>query len=218
MKNFLRCSASILLIFASCEKENRTEPTQVQTPSPANTIYYDSIYTRLNTGNYWVYELHRIDSGITDMFLSTDTCYVSGDSMINGNSYKVVINFIPHNLPNTTCLRDSSGFLIDANGTIYYKENLTNDTLSIFNWPSLFNSYSLIYHASGPVVVPSGTFNDVVTIRTDIDLLPPSDTTNNPIHGFIHFARGVGKLQDCYQYQSTPWTQYVRKLSAYHVL
>src|SRR5204862_5970033 len=125
-------------------------------------------YTQLNTGNYCVYELHRIDSGTTDLILSIDTCFDLGDSMINGNTYKVVVNFTPFSIPNTTCLRDSSGYLVNEGGIVYYKENLTNDTLSIINYPTIYDSYNIIYHSTDPVIVPAGTFSDVITVRNDV--------------------------------------------------
>lgn len=97
-------------LIVSCKDKNQPTPQ------------YDN-YTPLKTGNYWIYQVFDVDEqGYGPPLNEYDSCYISKDSVINGNTY-YYLTISPVNLLDNTYnkwLRDSLHYLVDHNGNIYF--------------------------------------------------------------------------------------------------
>jgi hypothetical protein len=108
---------AIACLIASCKDKH--------TPVPV----YDH-YIPLHVGNYWVYQIFDVDEqGYGPPLNEYDSCYISKDTVINGNTY-YYLTISPANLPDDTYnkwLRDSLHYLVDHEGNIYFSsEDFTN--------------------------------------------------------------------------------------------
>jgi hypothetical protein len=113
------------MVLCSCKKE---KPESEQTPD--NTT---PDYVLPNTvGSYWVYEKYNVDSLGNENYLSVDTLFITGDTIINGYTY-TAFNSVFNTLPHPDHLRDSSGYIIDELGIIYYSYVNLGDTLFSFD-------------------------------------------------------------------------------------
>lgn len=104
---FLFAAAATLL--ASCHKDNAPQPEQFPT------------YLPLATGNSWVYQRYTV-SWATGQATPTnvlDSCFISKDTLIRGNTYYKLVR--PHyidapNFKDILYLRDSLHYLVDWHG------------------------------------------------------------------------------------------------------
>lgn len=124
-KIYLAALLPAMISFSSCKKDN--DETAAPVPVSENIDY-----TPYATGNYWVYERYRIDTnGIETPLGIYDSCYVSGDTIVNGNQYFILVK--PDYLSGDNeeyLLRDSLDYLIDLAGEIQFS---STDFTSVFN-------------------------------------------------------------------------------------
>lgn len=147
--------------FSSCTKD-------VVNPSPApataSTLPY---HFPLTTGSYWIYQDMRLDSNMN--FISwggIDSVFVSGDSIIGTDTFKVIkivqdinfTNYIDPTIP--PLLRDSAGYLVQPSGSFLEHDNFT-DTLYYQIAPGYMNQYAFMRHPDSLVTVPAGTFQTI---------------------------------------------------------
>lgn len=149
---FLPVFAMFLL---SCTKKEASVPATNPTTPPAPT-YSVSDYSKLNTGNYWVYEVVSIDTLNNATLSGMDSCYIKGDSVINGTSYAITVNMPP--ALGIQLLRDSSSFIVNQQGTVLF-------TLTDFNTPlftliiaKLDEVQYTVPSQQSTVIVPMGTY------------------------------------------------------------
>ncbi len=198
MKIILSCAILLALIATSCKKEskqpvtNNNQPANYSTPS---TI-----------GSYWVYRNYEVDSmGNVTMSNVTDTMFVTGDSIVNGYTYTVYKGAL---IPNADCrlLRDSSGFVVNENGYIYFSNNNLGSIFDTWNEPIYpgpngpINLITQIYIEPllQSVSVPAGNF--MAYVRKDVS----EDAAGGPVNvcgdlEYIqktHYVEGVGVVRE----------------------
>ena len=163
MKNIIFFTKLISLIAISCKKKsiqppnNDSQPLNYTTPS--------------TVGSYWVYRNYEVDSmGNVTMSNVTDTMFVTGDSIVNGYTYTVYEGAL---IPNTShrLLRDSSGYVVDDKGYIYFSNNSLGSIFDTWNEP--------IYPG------PNGTIN----LKTNIYIEPLSESVTVPAGNFMAYVR-----------------------------
>lgn len=178
-------------------------------------------YLPMKTGNYWVYRHYQIDTlGNVTETQRTDSVIISGDSMINDKRYFVFKGtHYPYN-PNwglIDVLRDSIGYIVNANGIIKFsKDNFTDILASKTEIVGGDTIYTLNYQMENPdsiVTLPAGEFsvlNYKGTVRTPMKLkgIP------NPRYMNTFYADGVGCVVETYFYLNHP-TIYEKRLIWY---
>ena len=150
------------LAFTACRNDDDNSANC--TPDPVNLSAFH--YLPSETGNWWVYETIQIDSNgvVTSTNFGLDTITVTGDSIVNGNTYKVFQGSWL-NSPVTWLYRDSLGFLVNEKGEVHLSANNFTDTLATIEYPSILRAAFKMENVSGKVSVPFGDF-DVVDYRS----------------------------------------------------
>lgn len=162
-------------------------------------------YIPLTIGSYWVYQEYNVDSnGVETEQNRKDSITVIGDTLINGlnygmlNEYKInltgIINF------DTVYVRDSSGYMVYKDGTIFFSSINFTDTLNQgIQYQGNVDSSEVLYSYSymmempdDPITIPIGTFevlNYKGTIISNDNLPFP-----NPRYIDTYYADGVGRV------------------------
>lgn len=158
MKQVLLVCASAMLLFSCTKKEASVQETNPSNP-PAPT-YTISDYTKLTPGNYWIYQEVSIDTlnNITAL-PGFDSCYIKGDTVINGNPYAIMVNLPPAVSNNETYLRDSASFLVNNHGGLLFT---CADFNTVIYKDSVPGVYTLSYSVSSTpstVLTPMGTYS-----------------------------------------------------------
>ncbi len=184
-------------------------------PTPATE------YMPLAVGNYWIYQWYKIDTlGNETLYGNTlDSIYVSGDTMINGNTY-AILRGREFNSDIQYFYRDSSGYMVSAKSkiplftTTSTTERLGIDTLFIGTDPFLMNDKNM-QPPTPSVTVPAGTFADclsTITYMTAFEADYPHGVRTFP----YQYAKGVGRLLHKVAFYSTA-DYYESRLVRYHV-
>lgn len=187
MKTSLLAVTCTVLFLASCTKTKSTDPTPLPDPD----------YMALSVGNYWIFEGYMQDSsGVLQPTGDTDSAYISGDTVINGNTY-----FIRHDKPiiisqqeQVVYLRDSSGYMVDPLGNILMSETNFTDTLFFDDRnPTLYHGYAMMTGNDSLVSVPAGDIHSVTMRLTVI----PADTAMHLPTRYVYWVYGenVGKIK-----------------------
>lgn len=209
MKNLLILCIAIVA-FSSCRKKDDdcncpTNNPTTTAATPANN------YLKLQAGNYWVYDDYTIDTNAVETFTGTDSAYVSGDTVYNGNTYHMLFD-----LYGTTWLRDSSGFIVDTAGKVYF-------TNVVFNLPVAFNYYggSIGYSEqmtlSTPVqvTVPAGTYS-AYDWQLTAHFTDPNYQWGHTRYAHSYFSEGTGKVKQIFFFYSQS-SHVERRLNHFHV-
>lgn len=137
----------IIFILQSC-KDKDCEPIATQ----------PSIKLVSTAGSYWLYDWYSIDTLGNEKFLRTDSTYIAGDTIINGNNYLIKKgNGFNNNRVNY--LRDSIGFVVNVEGDILWNKNsigiirTTNESEINLEWS--------MTSLSSNIMVPAGTFSTI---------------------------------------------------------
>jgi len=187
MKTSLLSLLCAILFLASCTKTKSTDPIPLPDPD----------YMALSVGNYWIYEGYRQDYlGVFQPTGDTDSAYISGDTVINGNTY-----YIRHERPiiisqqqQVAYIRDSVGYLVDHLGNILMSEtNFTNTLYVDTTAPFLYYGYAMMTGNDSIVSVPAGDFPSVTMRLTVI----PTDTVMHFPTRYVYWVYGenVGKTK-----------------------
>jgi hypothetical protein len=194
----------ILVLFVSCKKEETTTP--IENPQ----VLFS--YLPMKVGNYWVYRHYNIDTigNIIETAETpiTDSVVITGTTIINGNRYFV---FEGTNYPITPgwgvidLLRDSSGYIVNAQGIIKFSKDNFTDTLA-FNTTIINNDtiYRLSYKMEDPdtiVTVPAGNFS-VLNYRGTVQTKMNIPGIPNPRYINTFYADNVGCILDTYFFLS----------------
>lgn len=161
----------------------------------------------LAVGNYWVYEVFNVDSD--DVATPTgqfDTCRIISNQAIDG---KIYFNFqhypIYQNYPSVVQLRDSSGFLVDPSGTVYYAEADYETVFSTStNTNPAFTTSTKMDWKDQTHTVPFGTFNQTGTMLMTANITEPGYQWPTTRYGYTVFAKDVGIIKRRYFFFSTP--------------
>lgn len=214
----LIAAAACVCILSSCKKDKQEETTP-----PANNGGNTSAKYALpiTTGSWWVYEEVKLDSNFN--YVSTygvDSVYVSGDTVVNGITFKLfksvtlsgntLLDYQYHN----KLVRDSAGYLGDANGWFMLHDNFT-DTLKVdsFN-ASIYTAYYKMAHKDSIVSTPAGSF-PTVDLKGDVYAVPGYPWAI-PRHNHRLFAHNVGEVKNITYFFSQP--DYIeRRLVSYYI-
>lgn len=196
MKNALYLSSLMLLCFCACKKEKDAEPTPAAVTPTSTTNYYP-----LTVGSYWIYERFQMDTNGIETVVSVDSSYISGDTIINGDTFTVFVGtFIDP--AGIYCRRDSAGYILDQYGVIQFSSTNYTDTLRVGSTPGY---YTFFYKMISPVNIstPAGTFLASDFLAT-INITQPGylwDTTRY-IHNY--YSDGIGLIRETAFFLSNP--------------
>jgi hypothetical protein len=190
MKRIMIIGGLFLVFFASCNKDN----------NPNDKPEADSVldYMPLAIGNYWVYETFSCDSGgVNCVSQSVDTTQVTGDTVMNGNTYfKLEGSF--ELFPDQVFLRDSGDYLVNQQGIILFT---CSDSLHRFNEheiigqdnDTLFYWYTKLFLPASPVLVGSGSY-DCLDFRTLLFRKQDNFQTAHQTHHY--YAKNIGLIKE----------------------
>lgn len=177
MKLIQKIVFTVLLsaFFIACEKDD-SEP--INSNSSVNSDV--DKFTKLDVGNYWIYERHTIDrNGLETALGIYDSSFVEKDTLINGFQYAKLQ--MPTQLIRsgyeTWFLRDSLNYLVDERGRICLSLNNFNTILYEFHetfspTDTVFSLYRRMQYKDSLVTVPAGVFNTISMVE-DIDYKGP---------------------------------------------
>ena len=199
MKNSTLFFLSLFIILFSCKNDDDTIGTGGETPVLN--------YIPLSIGSYWVYGWEKIDTlGNISPLTQRDSVYVSGDTIINGNTYFVVEGDFFGSPVNKEYQRDSSGYLVNEKGNILFNPNNTTDllwvdTIFVGSDPLVIIEYKM-EGTETEIDVPAGVFNcfnyqgTVISQEDDY----PWGVRNT---GY-YYADGIGKVQSRLFFYNSP--------------
>lgn len=195
MKSRFLSYAIMLLAFMACNKTDDTNP--IIEKDPPN-------YFPMTTGSYWVYNTYDIDSlGNEELKGENDTIIITGDTIINGNTYKRFYGKIYYwGSPDESYYRDSSGYIVKVNGNIIFSNSNFSDTLysdyiphdTSANW----HFYTQMEPCNEEIILPAGVFDSVLNYVFHIDYLELDEPRTDELYDL--YAPNVGKIIDQYSY------------------
>jgi hypothetical protein len=182
------CLALAAIFTVSCTK---TAEYNVPAPKPD--------YFQLKTGNYWIYEGYRVDSnGVATATGDIDSAFIQKDTLIRGYTfYKLYENpYVLGYLQVPFFFRDSSGYLVDLNGSILASDCNFSDTLMIDTTnPNLYTGYLTMTGRDSLVKISDGKELPSITARKQI-VPAPAFTGQVPVRYLYDvYAKGVGKIK-----------------------
>ncbi|MDQ3048848.1 MAG: hypothetical protein M3R27_14955 [Bacteroidota bacterium] len=209
MKKTFLAFFCVLFVFHSCKKKN--DPDDCPTPAVSPIT---SSGMPMSVGSYWVYESTTVDTnGVNSpMSGSNDSCYFSGDTIINGNLFFI---YISNYGAWETYRRDSLGYIVDQKGDIHYSATNFTDTLHTESVPGFFYISYLMADPGAPVNVPAGSFACKDFLGTAI-LYPSTYPWDNPRYLHNYYSPGIGLVKDVRFYYSNPSSE-ERRLLRYHI-
>lgn len=117
-------------------------------------------FSNLATGNYWVYQGYRVDSADNVVeTLSVDSFFVSGDSVVNGQTYWKVHRTVI--TPNWTYLwRDSAGYLVTEDHEVMFCADPLDELIyTDVQGPVGVQLDYTVYSTPETITVAAGTFS-----------------------------------------------------------
>ncbi len=211
--NKLIAFAIVAIFLFGCGKDDETNDDINQTTDN---------YFPLTTGSYWVYATYKIDSnGVETTMNQVDTVKITGDSLINGKTYKV---FFKVSNKTFVLVRDSSGTIVNQNGLTTLPSALNNSVLFVDTF-DLGGNILYIGNISnqsnlGNITVPAGTFQSrSIKSQYDLNYYDQNNLLIDTaiITDYTYYGKNVGKIQNSYSFYSIPKIKYVEKLIAYHI-
>ncbi len=225
MKNVMSALTSLLIIFtiSSCTKE-KEDP--IITPS-TNHSFVNSLtsdYLPDNDSSYWIYEVTRSDSmGLNTTLMGYDTMLVTNVNL-NGSNYKFYkFEYYLYSNPgryDSWYMKDTLGSFINENGKTMLDINAMNsvvrkDTIV----QCYYYQYKMLPHFQ-TVVVPSGTYTDVVNYQVTFQFSPCQPPNGMPAKRVWDrlFAKNVGLIYESYGLTGDVYLSlYERKLVSYNL-
>lgn len=205
---FSALAVSMLLFSYSCKDKDKAVLPES----------YDN-YSQLKTGNYWIYNIYDVDSlgnGMaTDKY---DSAYISGDTVIRGNTYYIKIDHYPGY--RSELLRDSLHYLVNEQGTISFS---SRDFQSLFYPDHLISGGDTIARKTQKMTdrdavftVPAGTFA-TSDFQTIYDMYP--DYRLAGTHRVIHkrHAKNIGVISETIPFWINNPQIEEKRLVRYHV-
>jgi len=206
--NYFQFIFFLLVIFnASCKKQealNIDEPTDAQ------------LYFPLSSGNYWIYQTYtQNDTGYTTNG-NLDSIFIEKDTVINGMSY-FKFNRIPSQYQ-PVYRRDSSGYIVDETGRIFFSVNNFTDTLYSIS-DSTSNIYLMSYKMESKdtiIDVDAGSFKCYDYRGFYYSIPPYSDLFGSPRLTHDFYAPSIGLLKKVYFFSSSPYIT-EKRLIRFHI-
>lgn len=147
-----------LSTLVACQSEDE-EVTPLPQPAPQNLAIAD--FSHLAVGNYWVYQRYRVDSADNVMnVLSRDSLFISGDSVVNGETY-FVVRRNGFAAIQTSLWRDSADFLITDDHEVLFCADPLDELIytELEAGPAGVRLDYTVYSTPEPITVAAGTFS-----------------------------------------------------------
>lgn len=164
-------------------------------PGPPTQALEISGFSNLATGNYWVYQKHRVDSldNVIDV-LAVDSFFVSGDSVVNGETYwKVHRNVIMH--ATTFLWRDSAGCLVTEDHEVMFcADPLDQLVYTEVQGPVGVQLDYTVYSTPETITVAAGTFS---TYKMQCEIISIGGFPEQPDWKRLrsYWAEGAGRVR-----------------------
>ncbi len=209
----LLITLALMMSFFSCKKDKEETTTVVTWPD----------YSKLKTGNYWIYREYTVDSlGNATETDTYDSCFVEKDTLINNKTYFKLNKDMPGwpVLYQYVYLRDSLHYIVDAAGKILFS---SQDFSTVFSSHYMVTpDNDTIYHLTEfmtdknlPVVVPAETF---ITSNFKASYLMYNDFAFNGAHRYknTRYAENVGIVAETLPFFMSNPVYTERRLVRYH--
>jgi hypothetical protein len=192
--------AAMIAIFSACQKDDETNQSQT-TPEPD--------YFPMAIGNYWVYENVMIDTLGTIITEKIDSVFINRDTLIEDEAFFVFeqITTLSNGdirVKPRMYYRDSSGYIIDSSGAIFFSDKNFTDTLYtklfVMGEDSIYRTTYKMEYVNEIVSVPAGDF-EVLNFRGTVWVYNLNPNIPNPRYVDNYFAPNVGKV-----YGNSIWT------------
>ncbi|MCF8296973.1 MAG: hypothetical protein K9J13_05440 [Saprospiraceae bacterium] len=208
MKNLIVLGAILIILISACKKDDEIIVTD---PDPVITKNYNP----MSIGSYWIYDHYEIDTlGNETLLTISDSIRITGDTLINGQSYKVYMGTKTSQWSVQYMLRDSADYVVGSDGIIYLSKSNFTDTLGKGIVSFMTYSYKMEQTVAA-ITVPAGSFN-VVNYQGTYYANNPPPTVTYPRFQNNYYADGIGRIADSYFYYSNP-KYYERRLVRYHI-
>jgi hypothetical protein len=211
---YIFLSALAMLVFSCNCNDDDTVIGPIE-PVPATD------YLPLNKGNYWIYQWYVIDTLGNESIYSNnlDSIYISGDTVINGNTY-AIMEGKEFNSEIRRFYRDSSGYMVSAESkTPLFTTTSTTEQLGVDSIPTETPPLVMLEANMQPpsplVTVPAGSFKDclsTVTYMTSFEADYPHGVRTFP----YRYAKGVGRILHRIAFYSNA-NYYESRLVRHHV-
>jgi hypothetical protein len=175
----------------------------------------------MTTGSYWVYQVFRYNAsaGDTTLYAELDSCYIAGDSIVDGISYHVFIE------PSATgdsihLLRDSIHYILDGHERVFssaaYPETLNSGFGFGFGTDTVNYFTTVTTEIESPFHVPAGTFT-TTNAKTTYNMYAPYDYAAAVRIKNCRYAENVGIVQWTLPYYFSSANTETRVLLRYHI-
>lgn len=117
---------------------------------------------RTGLGSHYVYQIFEVDSnGQATPFGRPDTLTIAGDSVINGNTYVHLRDSWFNIGTRHLFFRDSSGYVVDQRGLVYWANRNMPDTITFQEPNSLVITYAF-GRTNQTFALPAGKINGIL--------------------------------------------------------
>jgi len=207
MKKLVLFNFVLLVGVSSCKKDK--EPVMHPAPHVASGNCFPT-----TTGSYWIYERFDLDTNGVETTVSIDSSYVSGDTIIHGDTFTVFVGTVID--PSGIAIRrDSSGYVLDQFWIIHFSKTNFSDVLWSGSVSGYHNySYKMMWP---PVMVstPAGSIPAYDYMGT-INIVVSGYPWESPRYIHNYFADGIGLIRETTFFLMGP--NYIgRKLIRYHI-
>ncbi len=207
-------SASVVLL-NSCKKDKDESAASVPSNAAAD-------YTPFKTGNYWVYERYQIDSsGNATAKGVFDSTYVTGDTVINGNTYYKWVKpdyYSPALL--TYLIRDSLAYLVTHTADILFSSvdfNTIFKSYYVFAIPdTICNVVFKMESKDVPFTTPAGTFI-TSDARTAYYMTPAFSFNGSERFRHNRYGANIGVVTETFDFFLSSPNYTERRLIRYHL-
>ncbi|MBL7774265.1 MAG: hypothetical protein JNM95_15510 [Chitinophagaceae bacterium] len=199
----------LLALLSACSKQKTNQQTSSEN------------YFNLSVGNYWVYEVYKIENGVATNTNTVDSCFVEKDTLIHENTFAVISKPMSQGVPAQRQLfRDSSGYLVNPEGRVYFNQHSADEVLnSYFFILSNQDSVAFIDERMMPssiTILPAGSFH-TKNMRIRYDMFPNHAGGGKQRDMHFKYALGVGLVSETLPfYHNQPYV-FERRLLRYHV-
>ncbi|MBI3502655.1 MAG: hypothetical protein HY063_12765 [Bacteroidetes bacterium] len=198
----------IVILFFSCAKD-------VAIPKGKDfggTVMPVVPFVPLTAGSFWIYDYYHLDTNKIETYINRDTIRIIKDSIINGKTYAVFHGSCEYKCSNCMTLRrDSSGYLVNEKGFVYFSATNFADTLE-----NLSDSTGLFFfkmtHKDSAISVPAGAFQTYDYER----ILHYYWDSRPPQHCHYFYANGVGIVKSQWKYYNSS-NYWLAKLVNYYI-
>ncbi|MEY5041788.1 MAG: hypothetical protein RLZZ414_1341 [Bacteroidota bacterium] len=214
MRNVFLLGIIVIILISSCKKEEDV----IEQPTTKSVDY-----TPLTVGNFWVYENYSIDTlGNETVLIQKDSIVVDRDTVIGSYTYFILegTSYPTINVWGIVdIVRDSSDYLVNERGQILFSSDnfsgILSEKIEIYNSDTLYTLSYQMETVSGSIVVPAGTFDDILNYKGVLLRYKPTNA-NNPEYYNNYFAPDIGKIVETWSYLSNP-TLYQKRLINYNI-